>query len=41
MGGKIESIKVDSQVLSLANCMGVLSSTEKMKTGRQACLLGE
>lgn len=40
MGGKIESIKVDSQVSGLANCMDVLSSTEKMKTGREACLLG-
>ena len=41
MGCKIESIKGDGQVFGLGNYMDVLSSTEKMKTRREACLLGE
>lgn len=40
LGGQIENIKVDSRVFGVANCMDVLSSTEKMKTGREAVCWG-
>lgn len=41
MGDRIESIKVDGQVFGLGNCMDVLSSTEKMKTGEEHVCCGD
>lgn len=40
MGDGMKSIKAGTQVLGVDNCMDVLSLTEEMKVGREACLGG-